>query len=77
MAKNATENARLMSLRRAIKMKNRQLKQLRMKLNVILENDGVQVDEHLQKDLEKIADVHSLVEEDDFKRIFWEQQVAS
>ena len=75
--KTPQKNARLMSLRRAIKMKNRQLKQLRMKLNVILENDGVQVDEHLQKDLEKIADVHSLVEEDDFKRIFWEQQVVS
>ena len=38
-----------------------------MKLNVILENDGAQLDELLQKDLEKIADVHSLVEEDDFK----------
>ena len=35
----------------------------------------MQVDEHLQRDLEKIADVHSLVEEDDFKQTFWEQQV--
>ena len=73
--KTPQKTARLMSLRKAIKMKNRQLKQLRMKLNVIVEKDGVQVDEHLQRDLEKIADVHSLVEGDDFKRIFWEQQV--
>ena len=66
--------ARLMSLRRAVKIKNRQLKRLRMKLNVLVEKDGVQVDEHLQKDLEKVVDVHSVMEEDDFKRIFWQQQ---
>lgn len=73
--KTPQKTARLISLRKAIKTKNRQLKQLRMKLQVILEKDGVQVDELLQSDLEKIADVHSLVEGDDFKRIFWEQQV--
>ena len=35
------KNARLMSLRRAIKMKIKLLKQLRTKLTVILENDRV------------------------------------
>ena len=45
-----------------------------MKLNVIVDNDGVQVDEHLQKNLEKLTDVHSVMEEDDFKQIFWQQQ---
>jgi len=48
-----------------------------MKLNVIVDNDGVQVDEHLQKNLEKLTDVHSVMEEDDFKQIFWQQQVCS
>ena len=73
--KTPQKTARLMSLRKAIKTKNRQLKQLRMKLSAIVQEDGVQVDEQLQRDLEKIADVDSLVEGDDFKRIFWEQQV--
>ena len=41
--KTPQKNACLMSLRKAIKTKNRQLKQL----NVIVEKDGVQVDEHL------------------------------
>ena len=68
--------ARLMSLRRAIKIKNRQLKRLRMKLNVLVEKDGVQVDENLQRDLEKVVNVHSVMEEDDFKQIFWQQQVC-
>jgi len=68
--------AHLMSLRRAIKIKNRQLKQLRMKLNVLVEKDGVQVDEQFQKDLVKVADVHSVMEEDEFKKIFWQQQVC-
>jgi len=56
--------------------KNRQLKQLRMKLNVLVEKDGVQVVEQFQKDLEKVADVHSVMEEDEFKKIFWQQQVC-
>ena len=47
-----------MSLRRAIKIKNRQLKRLRMKLNVLVEKDGAQVDENIQRDLEKVVDVH-------------------
>ena len=66
----------MVSLRRAIKMKNRQLKRLRVKLNILLEKDSVQVDEQLQRDLEKVADVHSVMEEDDFKKIFWQQQVC-
>ena len=73
--KTPQKTARLTSLRKAIKVKNRQLKQLRMKLSTIVQEDRVQVDEQLQRDLEKIADVDSLVEGDDFKRIFWEQQV--
>ena len=47
VAETPQKTAHLMSLRKAIKTQNRQLKQLRMKLNVIVEKDGVQVDEHL------------------------------
>ena len=56
-------------------MKNRQLKQLRSKLSTIVKTDGISVDAQLQRDLEKVADIYSVVEEDEFKRIFWEQQV--
>ena len=69
------KTARLISLRKSIKMKNRQLKQLRSKLSTIVKTDGISVDAQLQRDLEKVADIHSVVEEDEFKRIFWEQQV--
>jgi len=69
------KTARLISLRKSIKMKNRQLKQLRLKLSTIVETDGICVDAQLQKDLEKVADFHSVVEEDEFKRVFWEQLV--
>ena len=40
-----------------------------------MKTDGISVDAQLQRDLEKVADIHSVVEEDEFKRIFWEQQV--
>ena len=67
------KTVRLISLRKSIKMKNRQLKQLRSKLSTIVETGGISVDAQLQKDLEKVADIHSVIEEDEFKQIFWEQ----
>ena len=48
---------------------------MRAKLSAIVESDGVLVDEHLRSDLDKVMDVHSVIQEDEFKRIFWEQQV--
>lgn len=69
------KNTRLVSLRKAIKMKNRQIKQLRAKLSSIVECDGFTVDESLTNDLQKVVDNHSILKEDEFKRIFWEQQV--
>ena len=38
-------------------------------------NDGVPVDEHLRSDLEKVMDIHCVIQEVKFKWIFWEQQV--
>ena len=40
-----------------------------------MESDGISVDEQLRTDLEKVMDIHSVVQEDEFKQIFWEQQV--
>ena len=70
------KNARLISLRKAIKLKTKQLQRLRIKLSAILESDGISVDENLRTDLEKVMDIHSVVQ-DEFKRIFWEQQVIT
>ena len=70
------KNARILSLRKAIRIKNRQLKQLRMRLNTIVESSGVVVPDDLRSDLEMVVENHSAVEDDEFKRIFWEQQVS-
>ena len=66
---------RIKSLQRALRIKTRQLKQLRRRLDSILEHDGVAVADDLRCDLEKVVDNHQVLEEDEFKRIFWEQQV--
>ena len=39
-----------------------------------METDGISVDVQLQKDLEKVEDFHSVVEEDEFKRVFWDSK---
>jgi len=63
------------SLQKALRIKTRQLKQLRRRLNSILEHDGVAVADDFKCDLEKVVDNHQVLEEDEFKQIFWEQQV--
>lgn len=71
------KSVRTISLRKAIHIKNRQLKQLKIRLNNILDNDGVVVTDDLRCDIEKVVESHHVLEEDEFKRVFWEQQVAS
>ena len=71
------KSARIISLQKAVRFKNRKLKQLRMRLNNILDNNGVVVADDLSCDIVKVVDSHQVLEEDEFKRIFWEQQVAS
>ena len=71
------KTARIISLQKAIRVKNRQLKQLRMRLSNILDDNGVVVADDLRCDLEKVVDSHQVLEKDEFKRIFWEQQVTS
>ena len=65
-------------LRKAIRNKNRQLKRLRIRINALLKSkDSVCVDEDLSSDIATVIRNHTVLEKDDFKRMFWEQQVAS
>ena len=65
-------------LRKAIRNKNRQLQRLRIRINALLKSkDSVCVDEHLSSDIATVIRNHTVLEKDDFKRMFWEQQVAS
>ena len=68
----------LTSLWRAIRNKNRQLKRLRAKMQQVLNEGSIQVDEELTSDIQKVIVQHkAVVEKDDSRRIFWEQQVCS
>ena len=71
--------AHLQALRKAICNKNRQLKQLKLKLEKIVENDSDEVDEELSEDLQMIVEDPSKAAsvKDEFKCIFWDQQVCS
>ena len=44
-------------------------------LDSILEHNGVVVVDDFRYELEKVVDNHQVLEEDEFKQIFWEQQV--
>ena len=63
-------------LRKAIWNKNRQLKRLRVRLNALLEGkDSICEDKDLSSDIEKVIKNHTMLEKDEFKQMFWEQQV--
>ena len=65
-------------LRKAIRNKTCQLKRLRIRINALLKSkDSVCVDEDLSSDIATVIRNHTVLEKDDFKRMFWEQQVAS
>ena len=70
--------AHLQSLRRAIRNKNRQLKRLRAKVEMLVETDSVEVDKDLARDLQTMVEDSSNASsiKEEFKRIFWEQQVC-
>ena len=72
-------NAHIRSLRAAIHKKNRQLKRLKEKLQEIVEDDGIMVDDELANDLQRVTDDHPVDAEsikDEFKWIFWQQQAC-
>ena len=64
--------AHMQSLRKAIRNKNRQLKRLKLRLEKIVENDSVEVDEELSQDLQMIVEDPSNAAsvKDEFKCIF-------
>ena len=71
-------NAHIKSLKAAICNKNRQLKRIKCKLEEIVEDDGIVVDDELEDDLKRVTDDHSMDAEsvrDEFKQIFLQQQV--
>ena len=69
--------AHLAILQKAIRNKTRQLKRLRLRLKVLLENKAsICVDKELTSDIERVIENHRVMEKDEFKRIFWEQQVC-
>ena len=71
------KRAHLVILQKAIRNKTRQLKRLTNRLKVLLENKAsVSVDDELSCDIKRVIENHSVMEEDEFKRIFWEQQVV-
>ena len=50
------KSARIISLQKAVRFKNRKLKQLRMRLNNILDNNGMVVADDLSCDIVKVVD---------------------
>lgn len=70
-------SAYIRSLQRAIRSKNAQLRRLRVKVKKLMESSAcVQLDDSLNSDIQRVIDDHQVLEKDDFKRIFWEQQVC-
>lgn len=71
---------KLSSLKRALLNRKRQLQRLNIKLQAITKQHGVHVDEQLQNDLQGIINANNddimKLPVHDFRRIFWEQQVA-
>ena len=64
------------SLQKAIKTKNMQIKRLNTKVKKLMQSKVcVEIDSSLSSDIQKVIDDHKVLEGDDFKRIFWEQQV--
>ena len=71
--------ARFVAVRKAIINKNKQLQRLKAKLSSVVETDGILVDDELATDLHQVvnneSDHESELKDDEFKRIFWDQQV--
>ena len=69
------------AFRKAIINKNKQLQWLRRKLSSAVETDGIVVDDELANDLHQVvnntSDHESVFSDDEFKKIFWDQQVCN
>ena len=66
------------SLQKSLRNQNRQLKRLKSRLEKVVEDDSIEVDDALSQDLKLVIDDPDNNNEyvkGQFKRIFWEQQV--
>ena len=71
-------SAYIKSLQTALRTKHRQLQRMKVKLNHLMEsNSCIKVDDDLTSDIAKVIENTRVLQGDEFKRIFWEQQVAS
>ena len=71
-------SAYIKSLQTAIRTKHRQLQRMKVKLNHLMEsNSCIKVDDDLTSDIAKVIENTRVLQGDEFKRIFWEQQVTS
>lgn len=69
-------SAYIKSLQTAIRTKHRQLQRMKDKLNHLMaSNSCVKVDDNLTSDISKVIQNTQVLQDDEFKRIFWEQQV--
>ena len=61
--------------------KNKQLQRSRRELSSAVETDGIVVDNELANDLHQVvnntSDYESVFSDDEFKKIFWDQQVCN
>lgn len=64
------------TLQRSVITKNRQIKRLKDKLKKLVNSEACsEQDETFNSSIMKVVENHKMIEKDDFKRIFWEQQV--
>ncbi len=70
---------RIRALKQALRNKQRRLQRIEAKLHVLTKQSGVQIDADLQNDFKSIIDSNQddigRLPVDDFKRVFWQQQV--
>ena len=71
-------SAYIKSLQTAIRTKQRHLQRIKVKLNHLMaSNSCIRVDNDLTSDISKVIENTEVLLDDEFKRIFWEQQVAT
>ena len=69
-------SAHIKSLQTAIRTKHRQLKRIKAKLNHLMASNAcITIDDDLTSDISKVIECTQILQGDEFKRIFWEQQV--
>ena len=75
------QECRLRVLQQSLRNKKRQLQRLKSKLKILMAKEGLEISEELQSDLQLVICHHrSQIEElssNNFRKIFWKQQVIT